>query len=175
MYFIVLPRPKISAPTPIINSTTTPIITANYNAVNGTKLPTIALSISSPTPSSTAVLPTTTIVPPSGLSPEQFIRSYYSLINQHQYQTTFAMLSDSFKDRKHCCNPDGSYKFGPYEEWWDSVSEVRIISVDTQGWDNTSAKVVIGIIYYMNDGRTVDSTHTFDLQADPLIKSWLID
>jgi len=173
MYFFVLPRPKIAAPTPIINSTKTPIITPNYNAVNATKLPTIALSISSPTPSNTAVLPTTTT--PSGLSPEEFIRSYYSLINQRQYQTTFAMLSDSFKDKKHCCNPDGSYEFGPYEEWWDSVSEVTIISVDTQGWDNTSAKVVVRISYYMNDGRIVDSTHTFDLHADPLSKSWLIE
>jgi hypothetical protein len=174
MYFIVLPRPKIAAPTPIVNSTKTPIINANYGE-NGTKFPTIALSISSPTPSNTAVPPTTTITPQAGLSPEEFIRSYYSLINQRQYQTTFAMLSDSFKDRKHCCNPDGSYKFGPYEEWWDSVSEVTIISVDTNGWDNTSAIVVVMINFYMNDGRIVDSTHTFDLKADPLRKSWLIE
>jgi len=175
MYFYVLPRPKIAAPTPIVTSTNTPIITANYNAANGTIFPTIALSISSPTPGNTAIPPTTTIAPQSGLSPEEFIRSYYSLINQRQYQPTFAMLSDSFKDRKHCCNPDGSYKFGPYEEWWDSVSEVTIISVDTQGWDNKSAKVVIRIRYYMNDGRIVDSTHTFDLKADSLRKSWLIE
>jgi len=173
MYFFVLPSPKIAAPTPIINSTKTPIITPNYNAVNANKLPTIALSISSPTPSNTAVLPTTTT--PSGLSPEEFIRLYYSLINQRQYQTTFAMLSDSFKDKKHCCNPDGSYKFGPYEEWWNSVSEVKIISVDTKKWDNMSAKVVIRISYYMNDSRIVDSTHTFDLKADPLRSSWLIE
>ena len=173
MYFYVLPSPKITAPTPIVNSTKTPIITANYGE-NGTIFPTIALSISSPTPSITAVPPTTTTAAQSGLSPEEFIRSYYSLINQRQYQTTFAMLSDSFKDRKHCCNPDGSYKFRPYEEWWDSISEVKIISVDTIGWDNRSAKVVIRIRYYMNDGRIVDSTHTFDLKADPLRKSWLI-
>jgi len=174
MYFYVLPSPKIAAPTPIVNSTKTPIITANYGE-NGTIFPTIALSISSPTPSITAVPPTTTTAAQSGLSPEEFIRSYYSLINQRQYQTTFAMLSDSFKDRKHCCNPDGSYKFRPYEEWWDSISEVKIISVDTIGWDNRSAKVVIRIRYYMNDGRIVDSTHTFDLKADPLRKSWLIE
>ena len=175
MYFFVLPRPKIAAPTPIVSSTGTPIITANYNAANGTKFPTVALSISSATASNTAVSPTTTITPHSGLSPEEFIRSYYSLINQRQYQTTFAMLSDSFKDRKHCCNPDGSYKFEPYEQWWDSISEVTIISVDTKGWDNTSAKVVVMIKYYMNGGRIVDSTHTFDLIADPLRKSWLIE
>ncbi|MFC2053022.1 hypothetical protein ACFLV7_01815 [Chloroflexota bacterium] len=174
MYFFVLPRPKIAAPTPIVNSTKTPIINDNYGE-NGTKFPTIALFISSPTPSNTAVPPTTTITPQAGLSPEEFIRSYYSLINQRQYQTTFAMLSDSFKDRLHCCNPDGSYKFGSYEEWWDSVSEVTIFSVDTQGWDNMTAKVVIRISYFMNDGRIVDSTHTFDLIADPLRKSWLIE
>jgi len=48
---------------------------------------------------------------PSSVSPVQFIKDYYAGINARRYPQTWAMLSDYFKQRMHCCNADGSYQY----------------------------------------------------------------
>jgi hypothetical protein len=55
------------------------------------------------------------------------------------------------------------------------VEQVQISSVDTPRWEEDSARVIIQIRYIKKDGHIVDSTHTFDLIADPHSDSWLID
>lgn len=186
-FFYIFPPPRIPASTQDINSTITTFVIVTYTPVSEKpNTPTsIIIPLSTPTknyvqPSSTSIQATepptyTPVVPQTQLSPDEFISLYYSLINQAQYQITFGMLSDDFKDRKHCCNPDGSYQYEPYVDWWDSVSEVTILSVDTKRWDETSAQVVVEIRYNYNSGRKVVDTHTFYLITDPLGNSWLID
>ena len=85
------------------------------------------------------------------------------------------MLSDGYKDRKHCCNPDGSYQFAPYVDWWNTISKVTVLSVDTRRWGTSSAQVVIEIRYNYVSGREVVDTHTFNLIADPYEGTWLIE
>jgi hypothetical protein len=85
------------------------------------------------------------------------------------------MLSNSFKDRFHCCNPDGSYQIEPYIDWWNTIDRVTVLSVDTNRWSSDKAQVTIQIRYNKADGSTVTSTHSFDLVPDDSGESWLID
>ncbi len=109
------------------------------------------------------------------LSPEEFIRLYYEEINNRNYQLTWSMLSDNFKQRKHCCKPDGSFDNGPYIDWWNSIRQVETLSVTTQEWNDNSAVVEITLRYYKMDGDVVDSTSVFHLIAIPFDFGWQIN
>ena len=85
------------------------------------------------------------------------------------------MLSNNFKNRFHCCNPDGSYQIGPYIDYWDTIDRVTVLDVDTNRWSSDSAQVTIQIRYDKASGSTVTSTQTFDLVPDASGNSWLID
>ena len=85
------------------------------------------------------------------------------------------MLSDNFKQRNHCCKPDGSFDDGPYIAWWDSIDNIKILKVDTRAQTVGNAVIDISLRYYRKDGRIVDSTHTFNLIRNSTSKSWLID
>ncbi|MBN1148563.1 MAG: hypothetical protein JXA78_14990 [Anaerolineales bacterium] len=131
------------------------------------------------TPEST---PTQTPTPTPGepgswqrINPEAFIREYYSLINKRQYAKTFAMLSDGFKQRNHCCKPDGSFDEGPYKDWWNSIKKVEVLSASVKTREQNRALVEVELRYYRMDGRVVEDRHTFTLVGDPSGKSWLID
>ena len=186
-FFYIFPPPRIPASTQDINSTITAYVIATFTPVSEkpntppliivpSSTPTKIAASSSSTHIYTAAPSTyTPVAPQTQMSPDEFIRLYYSLINQGQYQTTFGMLSDDFKDRKHCCNPDGSYQFEPYVDWWDSISKVTVLSVDTKRSDEASAQVVVEIRYNYNSDREVVDTHTFNLIADLLGSSWLIE
>lgn len=156
------------------NPTNTPfrldIITASPSV-------TIAPSITSPPPPTQTEQPppdNPTPLPNYG-SPGDFMRTYYDLINQREYNTTFAMLSNNFKKRFHCCNPDGSYQIEPYIDWWNKIDEVEVYSVKTTPRNGSTAQVTVRLIYHRADGSVVENAHTYDLIFDPARDSWLID
>ncbi len=103
------------------------------------------------------------------------MRTYYALINQREYNTSFGMLSNNFKNRFHCCNPDGSYQIKPYIDWWNSIDEVEVYSVKTTPRSENSAQVTVRLIYHRADGSVVENTHYYDLVFDRASDSWLID
>lgn len=103
------------------------------------------------------------------------MRLYYALINQREYNTSFSMLSDNFKDRFHCCNPDGSYQIQPYIDWWNTIDEVEVYSVKTTPRSENSALATVRLIYHRADGSVVENTHYYDLIFDRTIDTWLID
>ena len=85
------------------------------------------------------------------------------------------MLSDGFKDRFHCCNPDGSYQIGPYIEWWNTVEEARVLDARTNRRGAGTSQVEVTIRYYKTDGTVVENTHTYNLIANPSGTSWLFE
>jgi hypothetical protein len=191
IYFVVVPRPKISTSTAVTDPTSTPTVinfptSISENTPTPYRLVIITASPTnndSPTITETSPPPSKTSPPPTKIpteitgqeSPGDFIRRYYSLINERAYTTTFGMLSNNFKNRFHCCNPDGSYQIGPYIDWWDTIDRVTVLDVDTNRWSSDFAWVTIQIRYDKASGSTVTSTHTFDLVPDGSGESWLID
>jgi hypothetical protein len=115
-----------------------------------------------------------TNVPPISqrTSPDQFIRDYYAAISARLYDQTWASLSDNFKKRRHCCNPDGSYKYQEYVSWWNSIESVDVLSARVENRGD-SAVVVATLRYHKKNGGISDSTSTFVLVADG--DTWLID
>jgi hypothetical protein len=108
-------------------------------------------------------------------SPKVFIQQYYDLINKRQYARTFNMLSDGFKQRNHCCKPNGSFDDGPYKEWWNSIKKVEILQLRVEKWDQDRAVVEVKLRYNRMDGNIIDNWATFNLIGDPEGKSWLFE
>jgi hypothetical protein len=189
IYFVVVPHPKISTSSPVNTATSTEFQLATAISENTPTPFRLIIITASPTrsgspvksetipsPSDTPRTPTKIPTEITGQeSPADFIRRYYSLINERDYETAFGMLSNSFKDRFHCCNPDGSYQIEPYIDWWNTIDRVTVLSVDTNRWSSDKAQVTIQIRYNKADGSTVTSTHSFDLVPDDSGESWLID
>lgn len=194
IYFVVIPRPRISTTTLEIlptgttapsatktietQATNTPFFLNIVTSTPTTEDPLQLTRTASPTVVETDfVSPTKTgqVTPAIAGSPQEFIRSYYELINQHQYNTAFDMLSVNFKDRFHCCNPDGSYQIEPYIDWWDSIKKVTVLSISTNPSSDQTVQVTVTLRYLKKNGDTIQSTHTFDLVFDRSQESWLID
>ena len=56
---------------------------------------------------------------------------YYENVNARNYDITFEMLSENFKQRRHCCKADGSFDEDPYIDWWNSIKKVEVLGVRT--------------------------------------------
>ena len=146
----------------------TPISTAYYPSLTLPAWPSPSASIKpSPTPTNSEATRRT--------SPKAFIQQYYDLINRRQYARTFSMLSDGFKQRNHCCKPDGSFDDGPYKEWWNTIKKVEILQMNVEKWEQDQAIVEIKLRYNRMDGKVIDSWTTFNLIGDPDGKSWLFE
>lgn len=109
------------------------------------------------------------------IDPGQFIRNYYNGINNREYEKTWSMLSDHFKQEHHCCNPDGTYQIEPYIEWWNTVRKIDVISVQEISSNENSANVAIWLRFYYKDGRVVEANYKYGLISNPNSNSWLID
>ncbi len=74
-----------------------------------------------PLPGTTANVPTAvlSVNQDTGLRPstEEAVRTYFSLVSQQRYDLTWPMLSDAFKQKFNCCNPNDNY--GGCTEWWE--------------------------------------------------------
>ncbi|MDM8557872.1 hypothetical protein [Candidatus Parabeggiatoa sp. HSG14] len=109
------------------------------------------------------------------IEPGQFIQDYYTAISNQQYEKTWLMLSNHFKDQFHCCHSDGSYKWDSYLKWWNSIQKVETLSVKVKVSNEDSNIVRAKLRYFFKKkGRVVDDAHTFKLVADTE-NGWLID
>ena len=106
---------------------------------------------------------------PSAVEPDQFIRDYYTAINNRQYDQTWSMLSENFKRTK---NPTGK---GDYIKFWDSIARVDVESVVVQNQAADSAVILTGVYYTNRDGGTSRSNYTFGLMRPQSTAGWLID
>ncbi len=109
------------------------------------------------------------------IEPGQFIRDYYTAISNQQYEKTWLMLSNHFKEQFHCCHSDGSYQFNTYFKWWNSIQKVKTLRVKVKASNKDTATIRAKLRYYFKKrGRIVDDAHTFKLVTDTE-EGWLID
>lgn len=115
-----------------------------------------------------------TSTPSVSISPDQAVKNYYQLINDRQYDRTWAMLSDSFKKKFNCCNPDGSFKFDEYLMWWNSVGRVAVGRVEVLNLGENMATVYAELTYHMQNGKTIPDTEPrIQLTRDATSGIWL--
>jgi hypothetical protein len=118
-------------------------------------------------PSSSAGMPVTN---PTLPNPESFIRQYYQMITNGNYQQAWNMLSDHFKKTYN------SSGYQPYADWWSTVSKIGVLSVTINSQDSNSAHLEAELSYTYTNGQ-VD---TYDLMGYYLVfdtssENWLID
>jgi len=105
----------------------------------------------------------------STLEPDQFIRGYYEAINNRQYDQTWSLLSDNFKQVR---NPTGKQD---YIDYWNTIARVEIENIDVQNQTANTAVVAAAVHYTKRAGGTDRRTYTFTLVFDPQRAGWLID
>lgn len=108
------------------------------------------------------------------IEPEEFIQDYYADISNQQYDKTWLMLSDHFKDQNHCCNADGSYQKDAYLKWWKTIKKVEVLTTSLLEQNNDTATVEATLRYFKKRGRITDNKNTFKLVIDSA-NNWLID
>jgi hypothetical protein len=136
-------RPATAAPTTAVRTTAPPA-----TAAPATSVPTTA-----PTPATAA--------PDRARMAETFLRSYYSAVAAHDYQTSWPMLTPEFQ-----ANTAGGYQ--AYTAFWDTVDGVEVRRVDVQpGHDATTWPVVANLtMRYTRDGHTTDEVDQLTLTPD---------
>jgi len=136
-----------------------------------------AIPTTSPTPTPDYTLePTPTFTPwprEQYQNPEQFIRDYYTLVDEREYNKAWNLLSDGFQD--NCCNLYGSDPFNTYVNWWNSVESVEVLSAYIQEWDANPIPVVVTLRYHHESDYTTEDSHVFYLIADEVLNTLLID
>ena len=110
----------------------------------------------------------TTVRPP----PDQAVRSYYQLVSQKQFDLSWPMLSEAFRQKFNCCAPN--YDYMGYINWWNSVNHVEFGTVSTVSQNDYVAVVYAELYYVMNTGARsgVDSSPYFELVYDNASASW---
>lgn len=81
-----------------------------------------------------------------------FVASYYSNLNNGNYESSWNGLSANFSS---------SLSYSDYTDWWNSVSEIQVGNVSTLSQSGSSARVKADITYVMNDGRVVKDKKPF--------------
>ena len=114
----------------------------------------VSQSVSSPEPSISR--------PPA----DDFVRNHYTALNNRQYDQTWSNLSSRFKSI--------SKDFSNYQEWWDSVAEIRIGNVELISQNSDRAVVDAQLWYEMNNGRVAEDKKTrISLMWSDEANSWL--
>jgi hypothetical protein len=130
-----------------------------------------SISIETPIPTATSI-PTETLIPTAAdtLSPEEFIRGYFRAISESNYTQAWDMLSDHFK------NLHNSSGYQPFVDWWSTIDQVEVLSVNVKSQSANSAQLEAELAYYFKNGQ-VDSYDLmeFDLLYDSSVGSWFID
>ncbi len=123
-------------------------------------------------PSTAAVLATQA---PSRPPPEQAVRTYYELVSQQRYDLTWALLTDSFKQRFNCCAPN--YNYSGYTQWWDSVNYVDFGDVRTVSQNGDRAVVYAELYWVMNTGvrSGISGNPYIEVVYDNASGAWRID
>ncbi len=105
-------------------------------------------------------------------SPQQFLFSYYMLLNDHNYEEAWWLLSESFQQTYY------SGADTPMNNYIADVSQVRLYELASaylQAEDVNPAEVRMNLIMYMNDGQMSDKILTVYIIDDPERNTLLIN
>ena len=107
------------------------------------------------------------------ITPEEFIRGYFSDINSRNTSKAWNSLSPKFQNNKRLM-PNG---YDSYKKWWgDTVQQVKVTNVNTQERTFDSAKVKVDWIYQLaGESDFSEQTFILDLILDTRSGRWLID
>ena len=109
------------------------------------------------------------LTPTLAPAPEDFVRQYFQLIDQHAYSQTWAMLSDHYRQAH---NPTG---YPPYVDFWNTIQSVGVSTIQSVSQDQQSARLLVLLIFHYTNGKTGTQSITFSLVTDASSGSWLID
>jgi serine/threonine-protein kinase len=157
--------------------TQTPLVVVTEVTPSPSTTPRYTPTTSPPPPPSSTPPPAPSWTPSSEprMAPEQAVREYYSLINNSQYDLTWALLSNHFKDQFLCCLADGSYDYPEYLAWWTSVREVQLGTITLLELSGDRATILVNLRYSLHDGRTISDTRPrIYLIWDPASRAWLL-
>lgn len=141
-----IPIPAIVSPTPetiIVSEAAPSIITDAEQA---------------PPPSSSAELDSSI-----STEPIQFVRDYFSLLNDRRCQEAWAQLSDNFK-KKHT--------YDDYVGFWNTVDKVEISLIEIRSQSDSEVYVYTEILYYYKAGYTTTSHTTYKLVRTSPMAQW---
>ena len=104
---------------------------------------------------------------------EEFIRSYYSALQNEDYEKAWWMLSE--KMQIACCYQGGTLPFDIYTAYWKTVDYVEVVYAYLQAYDVNPAEVNVALIYHNADGTSEEASNTFYIIADAVRNTLLID
>lgn len=105
-------------------------------------------------------------------SPEDLVMFYYNGINSRQYELTWSLLSEEFKD--HVNGPQqGGYQ--GYVDWWNTVEKVSVTQVSVIQKTSSTASLKVKADYYYKSGVTTHSNLQFNFTYDNFRQTWLFD
>jgi len=103
------------------------------------------------------------------IDPEQFIREYYSAINNRQYDQTWEMLSVEFRKRNH---PEGNTA---YINFWNRIQYVEVEKFEIKERQGKNIIVSVLLKFTTTSGVVSEEQYTFKLIPNVVGDSWLID
>ncbi|MBZ0294908.1 MAG: hypothetical protein K8L99_20265 [Anaerolineae bacterium] len=160
--------PGPSSPTRTPTRTVAPEATETDGEVDATATITAAV------PSLPTLLPTLALTTQPEREPAEVVREYYELVSDEQLTTTWAMLSDDFKETFNCCGPD--YDYDGYVDWWTSVDHVEMNNLRTVAQSTNRAVVYVELAYHMKAGGVSEDKEPYiELEYDPAQNAWLFD
>ncbi|NPV56554.1 MAG: hypothetical protein HPY76_07790 [Anaerolineae bacterium] len=106
-------------------------------------------------------------------NPEEFIRDYYQTINNNDYERAWGMLTRNFQ--LSCCSVAGNESYLIYVNYWQSITQVEVLSAYLGEYDSNPAIVYVNLRYHTDKGEVVDTANVFYLVADDITKTLLID
>ena len=95
----------------------------------------------------------------------QFLRDYFSLMNNHQYEEGWARLSGQFQN---------GMSEAEYVQFWSSVNKVEVQSMRVTSISDSEVYVYVEITYFYAVGAVTIGHTTYRLVPDAYGTSWLI-
>lgn len=123
-----------------------------------------------PTPTPTHIPPTSTStripvtatptrvppMPPSIASePLDVTWAYIEFLNRRQYEPAFAILSNDFKKRNHCCDSKGKYLIQPYIDYWETVERLTVLEISLES--QLQSEAIINIVWRFDSFNSSDA------------------
>jgi hypothetical protein len=122
-----------------------------------------------PYPSPTATFTQTTAA--GAQTAQGFIRDYFDAINSRNYELTWSLLTDAFKNN---INRSAQSAYQEYMDYWNTVSLVVVKDVYAVCQSDLCATNATLQLYYY-EGRVSTDTYPYTLIFDHTRNTWLFD
>ena len=106
-------------------------------------------------------------------SADQFIISYYSYLNEKDFDTAWWMLSENMQQT--CCYSGEGTPIENYRALMTGITSIEVNYAYLQAYNVNPAEVRMELTYHHNDGTTTDAFYTAYIIDDALQNTLLID